>query len=221
MNSLVRPKKFDWYKFLWQWSQELISSPRYADQLPNSVKESGWLGFPGATEEQIIQVELRLKVTLPPSYRDFLKVSNGWLQTTPFIYRIWSVSEVKWFKEIHQSWIKTFTETHLRPRCDGYRNVYKLNGSLQAQLIPDSEYYVYGEDQDCSKIRLNYLSSTLEISEKGESAIYLLNPEVVFENGEWEAWFFGDWLPGADRYRSFQELMEAEYRNFLEMREIL
>lgn len=221
MSSLARPKTFDWYKFLGQWSQEFIANSRHADQLPESVRESGWLGFPGATEDQIAQVESRLNVTLPFSYREFLKASNGWRQTTPFIYRIWSIDEVEWFTERHQSWIKTFTEIHLRTRYERHQNGHKLNGSLQVPLIPDSEYYTYGEDQDCSKIRLNYLSSALEISEKGESAIYLLNPEVIAENGEWEAWFFGDWLPGADRYRSFQEMMEAEYRNFLEMREIL
>ncbi len=47
------------------------------------------------------------------------------------------------------------------------------------------------------------------------SAIYLLNPQVVTEEGEWEAWFFANWLPGAARYRSFQEMMEAEYQDFL------
>jgi hypothetical protein len=220
MTSLARQKTFDWYEFLGQWSQDFISSTRYLDQLPESVRESGWLGFPGASEEQIKQTETRLNVTLPPSYRDFLKVSNGWRQTTPFIYRIWPVEEIKWFREKHQNWIRSFSEAQLRNRSEHQKDGHELNGSLKISEISDTEYYLYGEEQDCSKIRLEYLNSAMEISDKGESAVYLLNPEVIFENGEWEAWFFGDWLPGADRYRSFQELMEAEYKNFLEMREI-
>ena len=56
----------------------------------------------------------------------------------------------------------------------------------------------------------------LEISDESDSAIYLLNPEVVTAEGEWEAWLFANWLPGASRYRSFAELMEAEYRTFRE-----
>lgn len=221
MTSFARLKAFDWHEFLGQWSQDFLSSTKYLDQLPRSVRESEWLGFPGTSEENIKRAETRLNITLPPSYRDFLKVSNGWRQTTPFIYRIWSIEEIEWFRERHQSWIKTFTEARLKSQNKYQRNNHNLNGFPKILKIPDSEYYTYGEEQDCSKIRLEYLNSVIEISEKGESAIYLLNPEVIFENGEWEAWFFGDWLPGADRYRSFQELMEAEYENFLEMREAL
>lgn len=50
-----------------------------------------------------------------------------------------------------------------------------------------------------------------------DAAIYLLNPEIIDENGEWEAWFFADWLPGADRYPSFRSLMESEFQNSLEL----
>jgi len=220
MSRLARLKPFDWHTFLEQWSQEFLATSRYANQLPMRVIESGWLGFPGATEDQIAQVEMRLRISLPPSYREFLKVSNGWLQTTPFIYRIWAIEEVDWFRNRHQSWIESFTENHFNTHRDCPIE-HRLNGSLGSLEIPDSEYYIYGEEQDCSKIRLGYLNSALEISEKGESSIYLLNPEVITGHGEWEAWFFGDWLPGADRYRSFQEMMEAEYKNFLEMREML
>jgi hypothetical protein len=39
----------------------------------------------------------------------------------------------------------------------------------------------------------------------------LLNPKVIDENGEWEAWEFGNKIPGAYRYRSFWEMMQATY----------
>jgi len=42
------------------------------------VVASGWLGFPGATEAETAAAEAHLGVTLPPSYRAFLRVSNGW-----------------------------------------------------------------------------------------------------------------------------------------------
>jgi hypothetical protein len=45
----------------------------------------------------------------------------------------------------------------------------------------------------------------------GDSAVYLLNPQVVSEDGEWDAWFFANWLPGATRYRSFAEMILKEY----------
>ena len=75
---------------------------------------------------------------------------------------------------------------------------------------------MYGETQDSVRFRVEYLESALEISDIGDSAIFLLNPKVLTPDGEWEAWFFGNWLPGANRYRSFAELMEDEYHSFHE-----
>ncbi|NEO32764.1 MAG: SMI1/KNR4 family protein [Symploca sp. SIO3C6] len=206
---------FNWENFLRQWSQDVLESMEDVDEeLPSEVIESGWLGYPGATEEQIALAETRLGIVLPPSYREFLTVTNGWYQTTPFIYKIWSTEEIEWFALRNQAWINAFVER--------YGN--KCKNSLQSRFtmpsISDEEYLIYGDNQDCSKFRLEYLSTALEISDRGESAIYLLNPKIITEDGEWEACFFGDWLPGADRYRSFREMMQAEYQNFLELREV-
>jgi hypothetical protein len=182
------------------------------DKLPPEVIESGWFGYPGATEEQIAQAEARLGTALPPSYRAFLTITNGWRQTTPFINRLWSTEEIDWFNVRHQKWLDALLEK------SGYLSTPSDTNS-SAPSIPDEEYFVYGDEQDCSKIRVEYLQTALEISQRGEAAIYLLNPQIVTETGEWEAWFLGDWLPGADRYRSFQDMMQAEYESFLELRD--
>jgi hypothetical protein len=205
---------FNWDSFLKRWSQEILNSlGNDQGNLPPDVLESGWLGYPGATDEQIAMAEARLGITLPPSYRDFLQVTNGWRQTTPFIYRIWSVEDIDWFPVRHQDWIDGFLDRW------GSSAIETSNAGSPTPSIPDQQYFVYGEEQDCSQIRVEYLHTALEISEKENSAIYLLNPQVITAGGEWEAWFFGDWLPGADRYPSFQLLMQAEYENFLELRE--
>jgi hypothetical protein len=220
---------FDWQSFLMRWSQESLQSRRYEpNKLPPHVIQSGWLGFPGATEDQIIQAETRLGRTLPPSYREFLKVTNGWYLTTPFVYRLWSIEEVEWFAVRHQAWIDDFTARYTR-RHPMNRS---LNGSgtcFRAPSVPDREYLVYGEEQDCQTLRIEYMQTALEISDRADSEIYLLNPQVTTSDGEWEAWFFEDalpetdalfrdWRPGADRYRSFYELMQNEYRSFVEMK---
>ena len=76
---------------------------------------------------------------------------------------------------------------------------------------------VYGDHQDPARFRQEYLETALEISAEGDSAIYLLNPKVTSPEGEWEAWFFANWLPGASRYRSFWEMMVAEHESFLSL----
>ncbi len=211
---------FGWRSFLQQWSRAILESmtEEQLAQLPPEVLESGWLGYPGATEHQLAQVEAQLRMKLPPSYREFLKVTNGWRQTTPFIHKLWSTEGIVPFASRHREWIEAFTARYESAHLS-FDPTSDLDGIWAPIDIPDAEYLIYGEEQDCSQLRLEYLRTAIEISDVGESAIYLLNPQVVNEAGEWEAWFFADWLPGADRYRSFQEMMEAEYQNFLELRD--
>jgi hypothetical protein len=210
---------FNWESFLRQWSQEALKSINEVQlaELPQAVIQSGWLGYPGATEEQISQAESRLGVKLPPSYREFLQVTNGWRQTTPFIRRLWSTEGIERFASRHQKWIEAFTHHH-EDTQGSFDHAIELDELWEAPSVADEAYFVYGEEQDCSQLRVEYLKTAIEISDVGEDAIYLLNPRVITEAGEWEAWFFADWLPGADRYSSFQEMMEAEYDNFLELR---
>ncbi len=211
---------FDWESFLQQWSQAILEAmtEEQLSYLPPDVITTGWLGYPGATEQQLAQVEAQLRMPLPPSYRDFLKVSNGWRQTTPFIHKLWSTEGIALFASRHLKWIEAFTETHESTHFS-FDQAEELDELWEPLSIADADYFTYGEEQDCSQVRVEYLKTAIEISDVGESAIYLLNPQVVTETGEWEAWFFADWLPGADRYRSFQDMMAAEYQNFLEMRD--
>src|SRR5262249_53269815 len=75
-------------------------------------------------------------------------------------------------------------------------------------------YFVYGPEQDPINLRREYLEHTLEISTRGDSSVYLLNPMIVGTDGEWEAWFFANWGPGAHRHQSFAEMMLAHYEDF-------
>jgi hypothetical protein len=186
---------YDWDGFLRRWSKEIIATGKYNHMLPSEVVASGWLGYPGATEDHLQEAESRLGVPLPSTYRQFLATTNGWRMTGTFIYRLWSTEEIDWFRVRNQDWIDAYTEDDTDP-------------------IPDSQYFVYGEGQDPIHIRTEYLPTMLEISDTGQEAIYLLNPNIVTPEGEWEAWFFTNWLPGAERYRSFWEMMQAEYESF-------
>ncbi len=69
---------------MYNWSDLLkrLSQARTADEargnLPAAMIKAQWLGHPGASEDQIQVAESRLGVQLPRSYREFLKLSNGW-----------------------------------------------------------------------------------------------------------------------------------------------
>ena len=188
----------NWKALLTQWSQDILAS-RYTAKLPAEVRASGWLGFPGATEDQIAQAEARLKTTLPPSYREFLKATNGWRMAGSFVGKLWSTEEIEWFTTRHQDWI----------------DAWNVGLGSDPESVPDEEYLIYNTGQT-EAFRPEYLQTALEISDYGDG-IYLLNPQIVTAEGEWEAWFFADWIPGADRYRSFWDLMQAGHQGFLDL----
>jgi hypothetical protein len=193
---------YPWQRFLARWSEDLLSS-ELARAFPPEVQASGWIGSPGATESELAGVEARLGTTLPPSYRAFLEASNGWPVVIPLLGRLWSTAQIEWLKVRHSSLIKDWI----------------TGGGLSGppEPVPDELYFVYGEEQDSIWMRAEYLASALEISDldPGDGAIYLLNPEVVTPEGEWEAWYLASWLPGAERFRSFWEMMQAQYEQFL------
>jgi hypothetical protein len=194
---------FDWRAFPEVWSTAVLAVPDLAARLPPSVGASGWLGYPGATATQLAAAESRLGARLPPSYREFLAITNGWRRLSYFIDRLWSTDEVEWFAVRNQQWIDAYTE----PSAYG------------GAPVSQAAHGVYGDAQDPVYFYAAYLQDALEISAEGDSAILLLNPKIVTAEGEWEAWFFANWLPGARRYRSFRELMEAQYAEFLALRE--
>jgi hypothetical protein len=195
--------EFNWRAFLQQWSRDLYQrlDDEAIEQLPTEVITSLWFGFPGATERQIDSLEHRLGKTLPPSYREFLLVTNGWRQLDLSIDRMLPTDEVNWLRLTNQSLVEEW--------------------GASGPEVDDSMYYVYGAQQDPSAVRSRYLRTALEIGNGQDLAHLLLNPEVATNNGEWEAWFFATWLAGADRFRTFQDLMESLHSEFIEETDVL
>lgn len=187
----------EWKPFLSNWSQQLLQSS-LADHVDRPVESAKWLGFKAATKRCIQALEKRLGVSLPPSYRAFLQVSNGWRQTTSFISRIRPTAEVDWFRAENQHWVEVYSE----------------DGSQQ----PDSEYYCYTAD-GAADHRAVHMATLLQISDVCDG-VYLLNPQAVTPDGEWEAWFFANWIPGAKRFPSFAHMMVSEYRTFANLEEV-
>lgn len=70
-------KTWTWQKFMTKWNREILESS-WEHTASRDVLNKGWLGRNGASEEQLAELEARLKVKLPPSYRSFLSFTNGW-----------------------------------------------------------------------------------------------------------------------------------------------
>jgi len=172
-----------------------IENKRNGAVLSSDKVTAGWLGEPGAAESEITAAEQRLGVELPPSYSDFLADSNGFSEIGPFIYRLYSAAEIDWFPVRNQDWI------------DAYQ--------MDPDISPEEHLL---DPMDSVRFRTSYLSSCLQISEEGDSAVVLLNPKVINHEGEWEAWFFANWNPGAHRYPSFRAYVESELESLKRLR---
>ena len=177
----------EWKNFIATWTRELVDRKSNNPNTRRDLNPVTGLGFPGATEAQIVGAESRLGVSLPPSYREFLKATNGLHQLYSYVPAcggdLWSVQDVDWFNVRNAEWI------------DAYDGVDDGAGGGSIRFVDE-------------------LRGTLELSHNGDSAVYLLNPHVKTGDGEWEAWFFASWSPEVERFRSFEEMLRTRYQQF-------
>jgi hypothetical protein len=145
--------------------------------------------FAPAAEDEIAAAERRLGVPLPPSYKDFLRISNGWLTISS---RIVPVEGIAWLRDKGPGWVENF----------GIGSDSDADQAMRQHLV-------YGKQQDPPRYRSAYVRECLQLSDTLAeiNCVFLLNPALVFETGECEAWFLAAWLPGARRFKSFYELM--------------
>lgn len=157
-----------------------------------------WLGTSPADEAEILRQEERLGRRLPPSYREFLQVSNGWDVDSSTSLHLLPIAEVGWTRDV---------DPHLAHSWG------PPPGSPIPEL-PDDYFFDYDapQDQDFFEVG-DFLPHTLCISENVEGSVYLLNPHIVTSGDEWEAWYLDtSYMLGATRFRSFWHLMEDAFR---------
>src|SRR5581483_3109179 len=136
-ETITRKKRMNeaaWKLFLTEYNRELLSYETIIEALRCELVKAGWLGYPGASEEEVAATEKRLKNRLPPSYRTFLKVSNGWRFPSVSIPNLLPAAKVAWFRKENQAWIDAYT-----------------GPSAEPSSVSDREYHVYGAKQDCVK----------------------------------------------------------------------
>lgn len=205
----------NWTDFLTLWNRELLERLDLSQhnafiepEITPEMVQSGWLGFAGASQDEIAALETRLDTALPPSYRAFLTVSNGFRQPGMLVPRLYSTQEVDWLRNIDLEGIEAWRQGE----------AYNAKQFGPFDPVSDEEYFVYGEEQNPLLFRSDYLFDAVRVSAKETvgTAVYLLNPQVKTDDGEWEAWLWAHWIPGAYRYRSFWDLIQAERRMYLQ-----
>src|SRR5580692_9464264 len=120
------------------------------------------LSKPGASQDEIRGRETKLGTRLPPSYREFIAESNGFL-CFPGLGRLSAIAEVGWFRDLDSEWCEILEES-----------------SEQWAGIPRSAEY---PNDDWP---VPYVREVLQVSTATDDDIILLNPQVISQDGEWE-----------------------------------
>ncbi|XUM02383.1 SMI1/KNR4 family protein [Streptomyces venezuelae ATCC 10712] len=176
----MNDEPFNWHDFLRRWQEEWVPD---ADADDEEAEVS--LGEPGADEAAIVAAEKRLGVRLPPSYREFLAVSDGWVvEQTAAIHRLGGAADIDWFGDPY-----------------GMTEMYEesLDEDPTAQEV----------------LLAGMWRRALRLETESDMSHALLDPGDVDEDGEWALYVYKGWggeLP--DRFPSFRAYMEAMYRGF-------
>jgi len=141
------------------------------------------------SDATISEVESRLGCRLPPSYRTFLQCSDGYHQLARYLPDLRNIESVSWITETNPDLLKPF---------DAAAHVHASMPMLEV------DYFNYAAGDEVHFDEWHF-RNTLSISVKRDCLVLLLNPMVVWGDGEWEAWMFQGF--GATRYRSFAEWM--------------
>ena len=148
------------------------------------------------TDAQAVEAtEARLQVRLPPSYRDHvLRHRPAQRRSTPVAPDaasppLLSVEEIDRFETLEPK------------RLGAFRDGYAAGGGGHAAASDDPD--------DPATFRIDELGGTIVVSAVVDERVLLLNPARIVSDGEWEAWDFANWYPGAYRYPSFAALMRA------------
>ena len=140
---------------------------------------------PGLDEAALAGLERRLGSPLPPSYRRFLAATDGLVVASNV--SLLPACDVGWYRDLDHDAVESWQRW---------------------EEASDAQYEVYGPAQDCIYMRPRHLRTALQISTSIDGDVLLLVPAVRFGH-EWEAWFLGAKNPGANRYRSFDEMVDV------------
>jgi hypothetical protein len=72
--------------------------------------------------------------------------------------------------------------------------------ALDVARLPD-------DPTDPATMPASQLGDTVVVSTTNDMRVLLINPALIGAGGEWEAWDFATWYPGAYRYPSFDHLI--------------
>lgn len=178
---------FDWRSFLVRWSEEWADAQDPEDSCSESdarALRDRWLGFAPADTERIAKAEQRLGHRLPPSYRAFLEVTDGWRHAGGFV------------------WLLAGTETaHWHQDTAGLAGIWQeaIGPDPSPQAVKEAGMWTRALRLDVESDLAYVLLDPLDVDTEGEWALY-----------SYRSWAAAP----PRRYASFQAFMQDMYHEF-------
>lgn len=197
-----------WQAFLRDWdvqARDLMQRlPESNDPATEEFNVRATLLQEGATDENLAAGARALGMTLPESLQRFYRASNGLI--VPVLdaehARIVGAEHLAFLRD-NEPWIILDREAD---RFD----------------MPDEQYRRYGRAQNPLAIPSKYFRGLVQLCPMVDSAVLVLNPQVVTAEGEWEAWRMSFEAPGTIRFPTFEAMMlELKERSLRSLRKIV
>ncbi|WP_371792083.1 SMI1/KNR4 family protein [Streptomyces sp. NBC_01471] len=184
----MNAETFDWRRFLTRWSEEWADAQGdFGELSPDDAedRQRRWLGVAPATGADIAAMEARLGYEMPPSYREFLRVSDGWRHAGGFVWTLAGTREARWHED-----------------TSGL-------GEDFDELWGDED----GPEEVRAQVGL--WSRGLQLDVESDATYVLLDPEDVGPDGEWAVRVWAHWRASdPERYPSFAAFMVAMHQEF-------
>ena len=188
---------YDWENLLTEFDKKFLEAEIILNNFFYTTQRPLTLIISPSSDVEISELEKRICFELPPSYKQFLKVTNGFKVVNQFFGNLFQVNLVQPLIKFDPDFVDIWT-----------RNDFEVS---------DETYFNYDETQRTEWIRSNYSKDCIAISDWFDGGIILLNPNIKFSE-EFEAWAFANWYPGAVRYKSFWDLIKGEFNTYLEIK---
>ncbi|MCZ4119788.1 SMI1/KNR4 family protein [Streptomyces sp. H39-S7] len=181
-------KTFDWRAFLTRWSEEWADAQGDLEDLsPDDAedRQRRWLGVDPAAEADIATMKARLGLEMPPSYKEFLRVSNGWRHAGGFVWMLAGTREAHWHED-----------------ASGLGEDF-------------DEFWGEEDNPQEVRAQVGLWSRALQLDVESDATYVLLDPEDVGPDGEWAVRVWASWRASdPERYPSFAAFMVAMHQEF-------
>lgn len=155
-----------------------------------------WSMQPGASESDLAALEKHLGINLPPSYRNFLKASNGFDTPNYHVQSFLGTKEIEWFSVANYKWADMYggPESGMEDLMGDLFGMLQISHSHEAVILLNPA--AINDDGDWQAVLFaswvpgverfdslqEFLGTSFEVTSPDESDPSNLTPELILAN---------------------------------------